>query len=296
MFPEYRKFPYKVEFNSPDIFRLSGNQRAKLQYHILAQKFPLVSMDERDKQDLEAFCTHHKAETAQRWLNRMRWNGGHEKMVTFGVSLEVRGKASGVWCYSAYLDNKSATYEGVPMTWESWAGPILEELDMARSMLTVKEGMSDEARKSFAETAYDGAVMMLYYQKGQYMTLPGEESKELKKWVYNYLHDGAAPFPYDGEISGADYNFTIDFEQDVQIVRSYELKKDMADYNQSHNAEHNKKLGRKQTEERFQNLIGDEWTTQEILAQGFSRKTLDTFVKHALIVRDKKGHYVRNFK
>lgn len=37
----------------------------------------------------------------------------------------------------------------------------------------------------------------------------------------------------------------------------------------------------------------DEWTTQEIYAQGFSRKTLDKFVEHGLIERVKRGHYVR---
>lgn len=45
---------------------------------------------------------------------------------------------------------------------------------------------------------------------------------------------------------------------------------------------------------RFAQLKGDAWTAQEILDQGFSRKTLDKFVKYKLILRVKKGCYVRN--
>ena len=52
-------------------------------------------------------------------------------------------------------------------------------------------------------------------------------------------------------------------------------------------------MGRRQTEKRFEQLEGDAWTTQEIYAQGFSRKTLDKFVEHGLIERVKRGHYVR---
>lgn len=71
------------------------------------------------------------------------------------------------------------------------------------------------------------------------------------------------------------------------------LKEEMGAYNAEHNAEHNKDMGRCQTEKRFEQLEGDAWTTQEIYAQGFSRKTLDKFVEHGLIERVKRGHYVR---
>lgn len=45
-FDEYRMHPYKVKFLTDDVFRLGGNQRSKLQYHILAQRFPLVHVSE----------------------------------------------------------------------------------------------------------------------------------------------------------------------------------------------------------------------------------------------------------
>ena len=242
--------------------------------------------------DLEALCRSHKAETAQRWLNRMGWTQGHEKMITFGASLEVRGKASGVWCYlPAPLDNKHATYQGVTMTWEQWARPIMEYLNNCRAKLnTTQQKQRDEVFRN----ALNGGMLWLFYQNGLYLTLPGEEYKTLKEWVYQYLIDGRTPFPYSGDIPGTDYSFTIDFDTDIEIVRAYDLKKEMPQYNQVHNAAHNKEMGRRQTEKRFEDLQGDAWTTQEILAQGFSRKTLDKFVKHGLIKRIKQGHYVRN--
>lgn len=82
--------------------------------------------------------------------------------------------------------------------------------------------------------------------------------------------------------------------RDTEIVQAYDLKKEMGQYNAEHNAVHNQELGRRQTEERFTQLKGDTWTAQEILDQGFSRKTLDKFVKYGLILRVKKGRYVRN--
>lgn len=129
--------------------------------------------------------------------------------------------------------------------------------------------------------------MMLYYQNGLYMTLPGKESKLLKTWVFQYLTNGCEPFPLplDDDIPDGDYSFTIDFVRDTEIVRAYDLKNEMAQYNAENNAAHNQALGRRQTEERFERLEGDAWTTQEILAQGFSRKTLDKFVKYGLIKR-----------
>ena len=295
-FPDYKRSPYKVNFKTDDIFRLGGNQRAKLQYHILAQKFLLVAVDEQDKMDLESLCRSHQAETAQRWLNRMQWDAGHEKMITFGVALGVRGKANGVWCYypSAPLDNDKATYYGMSMTWEDWARPIIEYLNDRRTELAAAKGNPQEQRAELFSRALDGGIMRLSYQNGLYLTLPGEEYKTLKEWVYQYLFDGRTSFPYMGDIPDGDYSFTVDFDTDIEIVHAYDLKQDMGQYNREHNAAHNKEMGRIQTEKRFGNLQGDAWTKQEILDQGFSQKTLDKFVKHGLIKRVKRGCYVRN--
>lgn len=229
----------------------------------MALHFPLVRVDEQDKADLEALCRAHKAETAQRWLNRMTWPRGHEKLITFGAALDVRGKVSGVWCYClpAPLDDKRATYCGIPMTWERWAQPIMEYLNDRRAELASAKGKTQEQHTELFSCALDAGMMMLFYQNGMYLTLPGEEYKALKKWVYQYLSDGRTPFPYAGDIPGGDYSFTIDFDKDVEIVRAYDLKKEMGQYNRQHNNEHNKEIGRKQTKERFEDLQGDAWTT-----------------------------------
>lgn len=295
-FQEYRKYPCKVQFRTDDIYRLGGNQRAKLQYHILAQRFPLVLVSEQDRDDLEAFCASHKAETAKRWLNRMAWENGLEKMITFGVALEVRipaGMTRRPWCYSARMDTKTAVFSGEPMTWEEWAAPIKSLLDFRREELNRGTDMTQQEREQLVEDTYNEALMKLSYQHGLYMTLPGEEYRRLKEWVYKYLYDGAASFPYAGAIPDGDYTFTIDFERDIEIVATPDLHTDMGQYNREFNAERNKERGRKLAEERFAQLVGDEWTTQEILAQGFTRKALDSFVKYGLIERLKRGFYRR---
>ena len=104
-------------FSTDDIYRLGGSQRAKLQYHILAQKFPLVEVAAEDKEDLEAFAAQSETEAAQLWLARMHWSQGHEKMVTFGQNIGVEDKASGgrvkgLWCYTADMDAVKAVYTG----------------------------------------------------------------------------------------------------------------------------------------------------------------------------------------
>ena len=63
----------------------------------------------------------------------MRWKDGHEKMVSFGAGLEVPGNTRGLWCYYAKADEHSATYTGVPMSWEIWAAPLLDYLTAWRA-------------------------------------------------------------------------------------------------------------------------------------------------------------------
>lgn len=35
------------------------------------------------------------------------------------------------------------------------------------------------------------------------------------KWAYQYLRDGATPFPYTGDMGSGNRSFTIDFERDT---------------------------------------------------------------------------------
>ena len=108
----------------------------------------------------------------------MQWPDGLEKMVTFGVSLEVRGTVKGAWCYTGQMEEHSATYRGIPMTWEEWTQPIMDYLDDRRATLEMSRTMSQGERAHFKGNTYDNAMMMLSYQGGKYMTLPGEEAAQ----------------------------------------------------------------------------------------------------------------------
>lgn len=267
-----------MHFLTDDIYRLGGNQRAKLQYHILAQRFPLAAVSASDKQELEQFATASESETAQRWLNRMKWPQGHEKMVSFGAALEVPGNARGLWCYYAKTDEHSATYTGVPMSWETWAAPLVDYLTTWRAI-----------RRWDAVEVMQGAMLRLYYQSPYYLTIPKAVRVAVVKWVYQFLKDGAAPFPFAGDMGGEEYTFTIDFEKDVEIVPNRAIQEDMAAYNRETNAE----KGRRRVEKCFADLQGDTWTTAELISQGFTKRNIKTFVDNGLIKRLYQGHYAR---
>ena len=294
MFPEYKKHPCKVRFNNDDVFWLGNNQRSKLQYQILASKFDsdMATVSDEDKADLERFCKNYDSETAGRWYQRMTWEQGHEKMITFGVALDVRRKdgttrTNGAWCFSADMTDTRAIYTGVYMTWDLWSNQLIGHLD----------GKRDEHRDNKADNyaaVYKQAAQLMYYQNGRYMTLPAKERKAISDWIYEYyMSERKPPFPLCGAIGGGDRVIEIDFD-DVVIVDASGI----AGYNRTHNTErnkiHNKEIGRRKVEKNVEQLQGDKWTTQEILSQGFSRAKLDNMVKHGFIRRLKQGHYERN--
>ena len=267
-----------MKFLTDDVFRLGGSQRAKLQYHILSQRFPLAAVSASDKRELEAFAAASATETAQRWLNRMMWPQGHEKMVSFGAALEVPGNTWGLWCYYAKVDEHSATYTGVPMSWETWAAPLLDYLTAWRA-----------ARRWDMVEVMQRAMLRLYYHAPYYLTVPKTVRVAVVKWVYQFLKDGAAPFPFAGDMGSEEYSFTIDFERDVEIIPNRSIKDDMAAYNRQANTE----KGRRRVEKRFADLQGDKWTTAELTSQGFTKRNIDSFVENGLIKRLYQGHYMR---
>ena len=274
-----------MTFATDDIYRLGGSQRAKLQYHVLAQRFPLVHVDEQDKADLEAFAAQSETEAAQLWLARMHWPQGHEKMVSFGQALSVEDKASGgrvkgLWYYKAELDAVKAVYTGFSMSWELWAAPILDYLTEQR-----------EARAAAALEINQEVMRLLYYQNGFYLTVPGDIRRAIVKWAYQYLKDGAAPFPFVGDMGSDSYRFTIDFQRDTALKENVNIHADMGTYNAAHNAE---KAARR-TAKRFADLTGDGWTTAELHAQGFSDRNIRTFCKDGLIKKLYQGRYQRIF-
>ena len=274
-----------MDFATDDVYRLGGSQRAKLQYHILAQRFPLVHVDEQDKADLEAFAAQADTEAAQLWLARMHWPQGHEKMVSFGQALSVEDKASGsrvkgLWYYKAELDAVKAVYTGFSMSWELWAAPILDYLTEQR-----------EARAAAALEINQEVMRLLYYQNGFYLTVPGDIRRAIVKWAYQYLKDGAAPFPFVGDMGSDSYRFTIDFQRDTALKENVNIHADMGAYNAAHNAE---KAARR-TMKRFADLTGDRWTTAELHAQGFTDRNIKTFCKDGLIKKLYQGRYQRIF-
>ena len=144
---------------------------------------------------------------AQLWLASMHWPQGHEKMVTFGQNIGVPGNVKGLWCYKAELDAARAVYTGCPMTWELWAAPILDYLTGRR-----------EAGTAAALEVIQSVMRLLYYQNGLYLTVPGDMRRTIVKWAYQYLKDGAAPFPFAGDMGSDNCQFTIDFQRDTEMI------------------------------------------------------------------------------
>ena len=122
-------------------------------------------------------------------------------------------------------------------------------------------------------------MLRLYYQSGRYLTVPKAERVAVVKWIYQYLKDGAAPFPLHGDMGSEEYSFAIDFEKDVAIVSNQAIKDDMAAYYREANAG----KGRRRVEKCFADLTGDQWTTAELIAQGFTKRNIKTFADNGLI-------------
>ena len=206
-------------------------------------------------------------------------------MVSFGQALSVEDKASGgrvkgLWCYKAELDAVKAVYTGWPMTWELWAAPILDYLTGQR-----------KARAAAALEINQEVMRLLYYQDGLYLTVPGDIRRAIVKWAYQYLKDGAAPFPFVGDMGSDSYRFTIDFQRDTALKENVNIHTNMGAYNAAHNAE---KAARR-TAKRFADLTGERWTTAELHAQSFTDRNIKTFAKDGLIKKLYQGRYQRIF-
>lgn len=201
-------------------------------------------------------------------------------MVTFGQNIGVPGNVKGLWCYKAEMDAVKAVYTGYTMTWGLWAVPLLQYLTEQR-----------EARAAAALEVMQTVMRLLYYQNGLYLTVPGDMRRAIVKWAYQYLKDGAAPFPFAGDMGSDNCQFTIDFQRDTALKENVNIHADMGAYNAAHNAE---KAARR-TMKRFADLTGDRWTTAELHAQGFSDRNIKTFCKDGLIKKLYQGHYQRVF-
>lgn len=139
-----------------------------------------------------------------------------------------------------------------------------------------------------------------YGRYGRYLTLTQEDCKAITAWINEYFVGGSAPFPLSGAIPAADYKFVIDYNTDVELVDSRDLKDpdEMAKYNRETNAARNKEKGKKKVQTRFSAAcvaikIGDTLTTKQLVEMGYTDdKARKRLVDSGVLKRIKRGHYL----
>ncbi len=137
-FPDqYNKVKKRVKFlgqAADDVLRLTGGQRTKLMYEILAWKYGLEEVDEQDSFDLIRLCQREEDnKTADDLLSRLYWPSGLAKLVTFGVGMKLDAAAQQTWCYSVDYQEDRALFTGSSMTWERWQVKLIEVLERCRA-------------------------------------------------------------------------------------------------------------------------------------------------------------------
>lgn len=292
---QYNKVKQRVKFlgqAADDVLRLTGGQRTKLMYEILAWKYGLEEVDEQDSLDLIWFCKREEDnKTADDLLSRLHWPNGLAKLVTFGVGMKLDGAAQHTWCYSVDYQEDRALFTGSSMTWERWQVKLIEVLDRCRACRYSYSKMWKQVRPT------------MYYQfdrYGRYLTLTQEDCKAITEWINEYFVGGSAPFPLSGAIPAADYKFVIDYYTDVEFVDNRDLKApgEMAKYNQETNAARNKEKGKRRVQERFSAAcgavkIGDTLTTKQLVEMGYTDdKARKRLIDSGVLKRIKRGYYL----
>lgn len=134
---QYNKVKKRVKFlgqAADDVLRLTGGQRTKLMYEILAWKYGLEEVSEQDSFDLIRLCKREEDnKTADELLSRLHWPSGLSKLVTFGVGMKLDAAAQQTWCYSVDYQEGRALFAGSSMTWERWQVKLIEVLDRCRA-------------------------------------------------------------------------------------------------------------------------------------------------------------------
>ena len=133
---QYNKVKKRVKFlgkAADDVLWLTGGQRTKLMYEILAWKYGLEEVSEQDNLDLIFLCQREEEnKTADDLLSRLHWPNGLAKLVTFGVGMKLDAAAQQTWCYSVDYQEDRAVFEGNSMTWERWQVKLIEALERCR--------------------------------------------------------------------------------------------------------------------------------------------------------------------
>ena len=292
---QYNKVKQRVKFlgqAADDVLRLTGGQRTKLMYEILAWKYGLEEVDEQDSLDLIWFCKREEDnKTADDLLSRLHWPNGLAKLVTFGVGMKLDGAAQHTWCYSVDYQEDRALFTGNSMTWERCQIKLIEVLVRCRACRYSYSKMWKQVRPT------------MYYQfdrYGRYLTLTQEDCKAITEWINEYFVGGSAPFPLSGAIPAADYKFVIDYYTDVEFVDNRDLKApgEMAKYNQETNAARNKEKGKRRVQERFSAAcgavkIGDTLTTKQLVEMGYTDdKARKRLIDSGVLKRIKRGYYL----
>lgn len=293
-FPEFNKVRKKVVFGETakaNLLRISTNQRLKLAYTILANKYNLAAVEDWKGEELLRFCQSNNTQTTTDTAVKLLWEDGLAKIVTFGLGLKpVGGEASMTWCYTVEETPGGVKYVGIPYTWESWRIRIEETLQRV-----VNEGVE-------INEAWNAVRPIVFCQGNKRMTLNTADRHRIFGYITQYLQNGYADFPLEGDI-GDDYEFEINFDADCEIVDAVNIRssEDMAAYNKENNVKNNAAKGAARVKNRFKEAFpnienGDQLTTKQLNAAGYDKNAITrlcgTPEKPGVLKRLKRGVYV----
>lgn len=262
-----------------NLLRLSGTQRQKLLYDVLASYYPLVEVSQNDADDLLDFCKSQKNQTANDTAMKLNWEDGLAKLITFGLGVSMTGAASMTWCYEIEELPTKRRYTGRVTTWESWGLRIKAKLEEV-----IHDGLE-------YDDAWNKVRPLVYCQNKLRLTLDEADRMRLQGYINSYLKNGYAEWPetLHGEI-GDNYEFVVDFRENFEI-------RDKVGFNAEGRAAFNKQRGCDQVMERFEAAFpnascGQVITTKELKAAGYSdKKAIARLVKHEILENFAYGKY-----
>lgn len=192
------------------------------------------------------------------------------------------------WCYTIEETAGGVKYVGIPYSWESWRIRIEETLQRV-----VNEGVE-------ISEAWNAVRPIVFCQGNKRMTLNTADRHRIFGYITQYLQNGYADFPLEGDI-GDDYEFEINFDADCEIVDAVNGRETRAEYNKQHAAELAVLRGAARIKNRFNDAFpdiknGDKLTTKQLNAAGYNSNAITrlcgTPEKPGILKRLKRGVYV----
>ena len=103
--------------------------------------------------------------------------------------------------------------------------------------------------------AWNAVRPIVFCQGNKRMTLNTADRHRIFGYITQYLQNGYADFPLEGDI-GDDYEFEINFDADCEIVDTVNIRssEDMAAYNKENNAAKGTARGKNRFKEAFPNI------------------------------------------